>query len=145
MKTIDSFRGEYRFLSNYWPVKVVYEGIEYPSVEQAYKAAQLTNIEARMLISNLFPNRKELEGQMEEILKQYGIRIDWNDELRLKVMEELLIQKFNDGEIRRKLRDTKDALLIEGNTWHDTFFGVCDGVGENYLGKLLMKIRESLR
>ena len=36
--------------------------------------------------------------------------------------------------------------LIEGNTWEwsRTFWGVCNGSGENHLGRLLMKVREEL-
>ena len=45
---------------------------------------------------------------------------------------------------------TGDAELIEGNTWHDNYWGVCscskcNGRGKNRLGKLLMKVREELR
>ena len=38
-----------------------------------------------------------------------------------------------------------DALLEEGNTWGDRVWGVCQGQGENRLGKILMKVREELR
>ena len=47
-------------------------------------------------------------------------------------------------ELRTKLADTEDEELIEGNTWNDTYWGVCRGVGENHLGKLLMEVREML-
>jgi predicted NAD-dependent protein-ADP-ribosyltransferase YbiA (DUF1768 family) len=42
------------------------------------------------------------------------------------------------------LKATGDEELVEGNWWNDTFWGVCNGVGENNLGKLLMKIRAEL-
>ena len=44
-----------------------------------------------------------------------------------------------------RLINTGDAILIEGNTWGDTYWGVCDGVGENRLGKLLMEVREECK
>ena len=40
---------------------------------------------------------------------------------------------------------TDDVELIEGNEWSDTFWGVCRGQGENWLGKILMKTRDNLR
>lgn len=61
-------------------------------------------------------------------------------------MEELLRIKFSgiDPFLTRALLETGDAELIEGNTWNDTFWGVCNGEGENNLGRLLMKVREEL-
>ncbi len=146
MNPVDSFRGEYRFLSNFWPVEVCFEGTMYPSVEQAYKAAKTLNKEARDMISKLTPNKKELVEQLLDILNTYGVRKDWNDELRLSVMEFLLRQKFSteNRELRDMLFKTKGKELIEGNTWGDTFFGVCESVGENHLGRLLMKIRDKI-
>lgn len=76
------------------------------------------------------------------------MRADWDDarNYRLVVMEQLLREKFSDKnpELKQKLIDTYDAELIEGNTWNDTFWGVCGGIGKNHLGKLLMKIRRDL-
>jgi predicted NAD-dependent protein-ADP-ribosyltransferase YbiA (DUF1768 family) len=40
------------------------------------------------------------------------------------------------------LIDTGNEELCEFNTWGDTFYGVCNGVGKNILGKLLMEIRD---
>ena len=60
-------------------------------------------------------------------------------------MYKLLVQKFNDKELARKLLDTGDCYIQEGNKWNDRFWGVCKGQGENHLGKLIMKIRSELR
>lgn len=70
----------------------------------------------------------------------------WTVEKKLPIMEELLRIKFSGSEpfLTRALLDTRDSELIEGNTWNDEFWGVCNNVGENNLGKLLMKIREEL-
>ena len=43
-----------------------------------------------------------------------------------------------------RLISTSDFELIEGNNWGDHIWGVCDGYGENRLGKILMRIREEL-
>lgn len=61
-------------------------------------------------------------------------------------MRDLLRIKFNDDHFgyRQKLIDTGDAYIEEDNKHHDTFWGVCDGEGENQLGKLIMEIRKEL-
>ncbi len=144
---VEAFQGEYRFLSNYWPVQVEHEGITYPSVEQAYKAAQTLNIDARKKIAAITPNKKHLKTEIEAILTEYGRREDWNNDMRLSIMKDLLPQKFDgrDKELREKLLATGNRELIEGNDWRDVFFGICDGVGENYLGKFLMNVREQIK
>ena len=60
-------------------------------------------------------------------------------------MRDALIQKFSDKKLQKKLIDTGDAELIEGNWWGDKFWGVCEGEGENHLGKLLMEVREMFK
>lgn len=61
-------------------------------------------------------------------------------------MQDLVWQKFsNSPELAKMLLETGDAVLEEGNDWGDTFWGICDGKGENHLGKILMHTREKLR
>jgi len=50
-------------------------------------------------------------------------------------------------DLKKKLLETGTAKLIEGNTWHDTFWGVNinTGKGENHLGKILMQVRSELK
>lgn len=62
-------------------------------------------------------------------------------------MSGLVRQKFNHRypELRTKLLSTGDLEIIEGNHWGDTFWGVCNGTGENHLGRILMQVREDLR
>ena len=72
------------------------------------------------------------------------MRTDW-ESVKIDVMFRCLKEKFKDPELREKLIDTGDEELIEGNWWGDTFWGVCQGKGENHLGKLLMTIREEIK
>jgi predicted NAD-dependent protein-ADP-ribosyltransferase YbiA (DUF1768 family) len=60
-------------------------------------------------------------------------------------MLRLLRLKFNQLFFKRMLMQTGERQLIEGNTWGDTYWGVCDGEGENNLGKLIMQVRKELR
>lgn len=136
---ISRFSGEYRWLSNFWLVDILYEGRVYASVEHAYQAAKTDNPLARQAIAaQPTPGAAKRAGQL------FPLRKDWDD-VKLKAMENLLRIKFADPGLRRKLLDTNDELLVEGNVWGDTFWGICDGTGENHLGKLLMKIREELK
>ena len=75
--------------------------------------------------------------------RQVKLRKDW-DLVKVNVMEMLLRQKFARPALREQLLSTKDSILIEGNNHGDTFWGVCKGTGENYLGRLLMKIRQEI-
>ncbi len=62
-------------------------------------------------------------------------------------MRQLLEIKFDldlNPTLAYALYNTGEVDLIEGNTWKDYFWGVCSGVGENHLGRILMEIRSSL-
>lgn len=135
---IDRFRGEYRFLSNFWPAQVQFEGITYPTVENAYQAAKTLDPDERMVIRDVTPGMAKKMGGLLEI------RGDW-ESLRLSVMLELLRRKFQVEPLKSQLLRTGDRELIEGNDWGDRFWGVCSGTGENHLGKLLMQVRSNLR
>lgn len=136
---ISEFKDEFRFLSNFWPANVTYEGMSFKSVEHAFVAAKTTDMAKRAVA------QKQPTASMA---KRYGrsleLRHDW-DNIRLGVMEYLVRQKFDDPTLKRKLLATGDRYIQEGNTWNDTFWGVCRGKGANHLGKILMKVREELR
>ena len=74
--------------------------------------------------------------------KRVSIRTDWDD-IKFDIMTNLVERKFNDHPVlMTKLLDTGNGFLVEGNWWGDTYWGVCDGIGENNLGKILMSVRE---
>lgn len=139
MHDIREFQGEYRWLSNFWPAPVELDGVVYPCVENAYQAAKLA-IEKRIE----FPYASCAPG----LAKRAGRGTQGEDWPRRKVgvMHFLLAQKFAFGTpLAERLLATGDAVLIEGNRWHDTFWGVCNGRGKNVLGRLLMARRDVLR
>ena len=135
MAEITSFHGEHRFLSNFWPAPVVLDGVTYPTVEHAYVAAKTTDLERRAEIAQV-----ERPGEVKRIGRKLKLRDDW-EAVKLSVMADLVRQKFAHPELRRMLLDTGDANLVEGNTWGDTFWGVCRGQGKNHLGRILMEVR----
>jgi ribA/ribD-fused uncharacterized protein len=140
VKKIESFRGDNAFLSNFHRCAVVYEGIMFPSSEHAYQAAKTLNMQARAVFA--------LDAVTPPTAKHLGqaisIRPNW-DKIKMIVMKDILVAKFSDWQLKKWLLETGDAELIEGNDWGDTFWGICGGKGNNFLGKLLMEVRKELR
>lgn len=132
---IDSFTGEHRFLSNFWACAIPYEGLVYPSVEHAYVAAKVTDDEVRKLVQSC-----ATAGQVKRLGRKLPLRPDW-EVIKLLVMRDLLATKFTEPGLQAKLLATGEHQLVEGNTWGDTFWGVCNGIGSNNLGTLLMALR----
>ncbi len=132
-----AFTGPHRFLSNYYPSVVAYEGQLYPTAENAFQAAKTLDSALRERFTRFTPSDAKHVG------RSIPLRAGWDD-MRIAVMEEVLRSKFDHTVRRSLLEATGDAALVEGNTWGDTFWGRCNGVGENNLGKLLMKIRAEL-
>lgn len=137
--TITSFFGPYRFLSNFWPSPLVYRTVRFSTVEEAYQWEKCSTIEGKHAVLYC-----RSPGSAKKVARNFPKRDDW-DEVKLLIMVSLLELKFLIPDLREKLLATGDEILIEGNTWNDTFWGVCNGVGENQLGKLLMSLREELR
>lgn len=138
MKQIKSFDGEHAFLSNFYPVEIVYKGIVFPTLEHAYQAAKSDH----PLVRESFLQCKT-PGEAKRMGRQVSMRLDWMF-VRVNVMRNLLEQKFSHPALHKMLQETGDAELIEGNWWGDTFWGVCRGEGKNMLGKLLMEIRDGI-
>ena len=140
MEPIREFQGKYRFLSNFWPatVSLLDDSSLYPSVETAYQAAKTTDVSKRT------PFMYSSPGTSKRLGRKLKLREDW-ETVKLNVMLNLLRRKFAHPLLKQKLLSTGEAKLIEGNYWGDTFWGVCKGVGENNLGKLLMQVRKEFQ
>lgn len=135
---IDSFSGDNRFLSNFWPCQVMMEGNLYSSVEHAYVAAKTIHPTVRSDIRAL-----ATPGKVKRFGKKLILRPGWN-KMKMGYMINLVHYKFiHSPELMAMLVATGDQVLIEGNTWGDTYWGMCDGVGTNHLGRILMHLRDS--
>ena len=135
---IKEFQGNKRWLSNFTSCIVMLDGVKYPSTENAYQAAKtIIESERKGFISCT-------AGQAKRLGRKVTIRDDWDD-IKLSVMEDLTRQKYSKGHLKAKLLATGDREIQEGNTWGDTFWGVCKGRGQNNLGKIIMKIRSELQ
>lgn len=137
-KIIDSFKGEYEFLSNFYREPVYYDGCFWPTAEHAYQAAKCFYQED----FDLFKDPKMTPGQAKRLGRKVEMWDNWND-IKQSTMEKIVTAKFvPHSDIAWKLHHTEDAILIEGNTWGDTFWGQCNGEGKNWLGQILMFVRE---
>jgi ribA/ribD-fused uncharacterized protein len=138
--TIDSFKGEYFFLSNYYR-----QGPRGISVESMFQSKKTPNDRKRREIMRMSPAAAKRAGN------NVKLRADWQ-ETKVHRMAWLVYIKFSTyPRLREKLLDTGKAMLVEGNTWHDNFWGDCrcgrcaDVPGANTLGVILMSVRVALQ
>lgn len=136
------FSEEFAFLSNFYPAPTQLDGVTYSSVEHAYQAAKSNDPEVRKQFQS--------PGLSPASAKRLGRRValspNWETS-KICVMLGLLRSKFSNPDLKQLLLSTRDAELLEGNTWGDTFWGVnlFTGEGQNQLGRLLMLVRAELR
>lgn len=120
--------------------RVTAPSLTWPSAEHYYQAAKC-----------LLPTDVELirHALSPALAKKMGRQVlhvpEWN-EIRLLVMRKALWYKFQFGtSLGAYLTSTAPMYLREGNTWGDQFWGTdMNGVGQNWLGLLLMARRAEL-
>ena len=150
---ITSFRGKHSFLSNFHSCDIIVDDWMYPSVENAYQAAKCADEFDRHRILNLTPGAaKQYAGTITNRVTPFR---------NVRVMEALLEQKFgvdmslaqmsmSQARLQVDLLNTGREIIVEGNTWHDNFWGNCKcsrcicTPGANVLGTLLMHVREKV-
>lgn len=143
---INNFVNRYAFLSNFYPVPVALYNKVFPSVEHAYQAAKTTDETLRKVIRILPKNQA---GKAKKLGQKLELRPRWG-KVKVSLMRNLLRKKFSVRELKSRLDATKPEELVEGNYWHDNFWGDChcqrciDVKGKNMLGKLLMEIRDGV-
>ena len=136
---INSFRGKYYFLSNFYETPVTFDGITYRNNEAAFQAQKVLSKEEQTEFSNL--NASEAKKLGRKVL----LRKDWED-VKVLLMQGIVDAKFDQHpELAALLMDTGDEYLEEENTWGDKIWGTVDGKGQNLLGQILMKTRERLK
>lgn len=139
MEIINRFKGEYDFLSNFYTRKFTFDNREYLNAEAAFQSMKCLRKEYRDTFSNQDPSAAKRHGRNVELRK------DW-EQVKDNITAMAVHAKFSQNpDLVEKLVVTGDTLLIAGNTWNDRYWGVCNGVGENKLGKILMKEREYLK
>ena len=142
---INSFNGEFEFLSNFYPSPIIVAGELFPTVEHCFQAFKAEHKEDFISIQTA-----ATPGLAKRIGRSVKMRPDWEN-IKIDVMHSALRKKFEIPELREKLLATGDAPIIEGNWWHDNTWGDCKcdkcsiKLGHNLLGKLLMNLRTEIR
>lgn len=136
---IDKFGGDFRFLSNFYKCTIYYKGEKYPSVEHAYQAQKTLDPNIQKMI-----REAPSPGAAKKLGQSVVVRPDW-DSVKIDIMRDLIKKKFENPFLAPMLLATENARLIETNWWGDVFWGVCNGVGENWLGRILTDVREKLK
>jgi ribA/ribD-fused uncharacterized protein len=148
-RPITEFKGAWNFLSSFEVISAVadrdFPSIRYSTIENAYQAAKSLDEITRLTISRYTP------GQAKRAGRGIPLRSDWDaDDGKVKVgyMWYYLGLKFHvNGRLTEYLIQTHPRILVEGNWWHDNYWGSCSCTrcgqrGKNMLGKLLMKLRQ---
>lgn len=142
---INNFDKNYAFLSNFYDAPVIYEGITYLNSEAAFQAAKTLDLKERQKFSTLNPSQAKKAG------RKLDLREDW-EKVKNQVMYDVCYAKFSSNtHLKLLLIATKDEELVEGNWWHDNYWGDCscdkckDTIGRNELGRILMQIRDNLK
>ncbi|QBZ72432.1 hypothetical protein SEA_CIRCINUS_178 [Streptomyces phage Circinus] len=147
---IGKFDGENYFLSNFSPSEIMFdyedEKLVFKNGEAAFQAAKVRSMASKdpaeksayvkRLEAASSPNDAKYAGRSVKIDLEH-----W-ETIKVKCMREVVFQKFQQNpELRVSLMQTGHALLVEGNTWGDKFWGRCEGKGFNILGGILMEVR----
>lgn len=147
---ITSFKGQYRFLSNFYDVPYTAGGVTYPTNEHYFAAAKTNDPAAKARIVAAKSGR---EARTLGQSRSFELVENWDTEGRYAAMRSGLEHKFAPGTRERELLlGTGDALLVEDTTgWHDQFWGDCScprhlgTPGANWLGRMLMELRAEIR
>jgi len=142
MKIIKTFKNDYAFLSNFFNSPITVNGQVWKTAEHLFQAIKTLNKEEREKI-----RLSDSPGIAKKLGRKVKLRDDW-EEIKIDGMETILTLKFNQNPLLiKKLLDTDNKLLIEGNYWHDNIWGNCycqkckNVKGQNQLGIILMKLR----
>lgn len=143
---ITEFTGAFEFLSNFSQHPVTIDGVEFPTAEHSFQCAKcVENEDFWFVIGQPTPGRAKRAASPRGLDgRKIELRPDWDD-VKLDVMRQIIHAKFLDPELREALLETGSQKLVEGNSWHDEFWGVCNGKGLNWLGRILMDTREQIR
>lgn len=147
MTVIGRFSGPYECFSNFSEHAVNVFGFDFPTAEHAFVYAKNPDAWLPAWLDRT-------PGQVKRLGRRIELRPNWED-IKLDCMTAIVGRKFaQHKDIAGILLDTGIATLIEGNYWHDVFWGMCNGhcksgphalYGDNELGCILMDVRNDLR
>lgn len=137
---INSFKGKYYFLSNFYEIDVEYEGITYKNNEAAFQAQKCIDKKDRFKFCDLNASEAKHLG------RKVNLRKDWEN-IKYNIMFDIVKAKFDQHpDLQEQLLLINDEMLIEGNDWNDRVWGCVQSengnwLGSNLLGNILMQLR----
>lgn len=136
------YEGTKYFLSNFSSFKVRWRGVDWMTSEHAYQAAKFDDPE----IIDKIKNAVSAHDAKKIALANYDKEIGNSSEIKINIMEEILRAKLTQHPyIQRKLRESGQCEIVE-NSPTDSFWGRGpDWKGQNWLGKLWMKLRAEIQ
>lgn len=140
---IGPFKNENEYLSNFYEASVVYNGTEFPTSENAFQAMKARDE------NELYEKIAAAESpeKAKELGKKPSLPENWEEQKKYMMLEIVTAKFAQNPELRERLLETGDKLLVELNWWNDTYWGAdsSTGEGKNMLGRVLMEVRSSLR
>lgn len=141
---IIKFEGSNFFLSNFFECNVKVGNLTFGSTEAAFQGAKYkaATCDQKEQFSYLEKMIKANPSESKKLGRRFPIDLDKWEAMKVRCMREVVKAKFDQHEdLRLKLIETGAALLVEGNTWGDVYWGRCNGRGMNILGSILMELR----
>lgn len=130
--------GEFFFLSNFYPSTLSFEGMIYPTAEHAYQAHKSIDVNVRKLISSA-----KTPMEAKKLGKCLPLEGGWHEN-KIILMQDIIKEKFKNPILSEMLRATNDSFLVHENKFNDKFWGICNGEGKNWLGKILENTRREI-
>jgi ribA/ribD-fused uncharacterized protein len=137
---IAEFTGQYAFLSNFHPSKIITpDWWEWPTAEHLFQASKTHSTADRYwILASASPGGAKRAGRRVEL------RPDWEHVKKTMMLTAVLAKFQQNPDLAALLDATYGHDLVEGNTWGDRYWGQVNGQGANHLGRILMFVREIL-
>lgn len=145
---IGPFREEYDFLSNFYLSPFIVGTAWFGSAEHYFQAGKMTTLEDfnRVVVAST-------PREAKQIARSLPMHPGFEAVKRAHMLTGVTAKFVQHEDLRARLVATGDEQLVEVNTWHDVYWGAeytsADGdlllEGANWLGRILMMVREVLQ
>jgi len=124
------FKGPYKCLSNSYLSPIIVEGISYPSVEHAFRAAKISDRFLKLQIS-----KTSRLSDVEKLLQDAWIRPNWDD-VKYATLHQLVKLKFESNNELAKILIGTGTKPLGGRSDHTK--------RQFRVGQILMKVRSEI-
>jgi N-glycosidase YbiA len=134
----------YGCFSNFSPHGIIIHDTYWATVEHYYQSQKFVGTPDAVIIPVIHAAETPEQAAALGRCNTRQLRPDW-EVVKTQVMREAVLKKFlTHSDIREILLATGNQVLVE-NSPRDYFWGCgADFSGENYLGKILMSVREEI-